>query len=114
MAMERNRGSDALLEMYKQGGYKLDDDSVSQLVELLADLDVHDVLVKGQPAPDYLRATIQVEDPDRCGAVTGGLMGLIRRYGTAKLPGTIKVFPKGIPFPDRFVIDLVIAEQQRF
>jgi hypothetical protein len=110
-AESRRRGSDVLLENYQRGGFQLEPEVMNQFAELFAEVEAQDVLVKGQPHPDLLRATFRFEDPDQCGTTVGRVLNLIGKNGVGKVPAGIRVFPKGIPWPEYYVLDVVIGEQ---
>jgi hypothetical protein len=105
------RGSDVLRDVYRKGGFTLRDDIVDEIADLTSDLILDHILVRGQPRPDVLHATFTADDPDRCGTVVGGILGLLGRHGTAGLPAVVKVFPKGIPVPDHFQVQLDLGVQ---
>ena len=106
------RGSDVLLERWKRG-VGIDDEVVNGIVEATKDLDIdlRDILIKGQPRPDFLRASAVTGDPDRVGAVVGGVLGALQRTGGGGFP-VIRVFPRGIPRPDQFVVDITIGQPE--
>jgi hypothetical protein len=103
------RGSDRLREAYRAGGFVLDEGLVDDLADRLQEIDLHDVLVKGQPVPDVLRATFAVADAERGGAVITELLNVFgRRDG---VPMVIRVFPRGIPWPGEFNVDILVNER---
>jgi hypothetical protein len=108
MAMER-RGSDLLREKYKSGGFTLDDGIIDELAGVLDEFVLRDVFIKGTPRPDFLRITVDAEDVDRCGTVVKGLAGLLGKRGTTGIPAVVKVFPKGIPWPEAFNVQVDIG-----
>jgi hypothetical protein len=108
--MER-RGSDLLREKYTSGGFTLDDGMIDELAGVLDESELRDVFIKGTPRPDFLRFTVDSDDIDRCGTVVKGLAGLLARHGTTGIPAVIKVFPKGIPWPEAFSIQMDIGNR---
>lgn len=106
---EKARGSERLLEAYKAGGFKLDESLVNDFADRLREIDIHDILIKGQPVPDFMRATFKVNDPKHGGMVIGELLDVIG--GRDGLPATIRVFPRGIPWPGEFNVDLSVNQQ---
>ena len=106
--MER-RGSDLLREKYAAGGFALDDAVIDELAGVLEEFDLRDVYIKGTPRPDFLRVTVDADDIERCGTVVRGLAGLLVKRGTSGFPGVVKVFPKGIPWPEALSIQMDIG-----
>lgn len=106
--MER-RGSEVLREKYKSGGFALDDGMIDELAGVLDEFDLRDVFIKGTPRPDFLRLTVDADDIDRCGTVVKGLAGLLGRRGATGIPAVVKVFPKGIPWPEAFSVQMDIG-----
>ena len=106
--MER-RGSEVLREKYKSGGFELDDVMIDELAGVLDEFDLSDVFIKVTPRPDFLRITIDADDIDHCGTVVKGLAGLLGRRGTTGIPAVVKVFPKGIPWPEAFSVQMDIG-----
>jgi hypothetical protein len=107
-SMER-RGSEVLREKYKSGGFTLDAAMINELADVLDEFDLRDVFIKGTPRPDFLRMTIDADDSERCGTVVKGLADLLGRRGTTGIPAVLKVFPKGIPWPDAFSVQMDIG-----
>lgn len=104
------RGSDALLQAYKAGSTRLDDKFVGRLAERFADLPIHDILIKGQPHPDFLRATFVLGSAERQRGVIDELLGLLAEHAPGL--GGLRVFPRGIPWPEEFLVDLTVGQQQ--
>jgi hypothetical protein len=102
------RGSDELLKAWKHGG-AIDEDFVEELVRATANLELVDVLVKGQPKPDFLRASAASEDPEQCGNTVINLLGLLKKGGIGGSP-VITVVPRGIPNVERFIVQVSIGE----
>jgi hypothetical protein len=106
--MER-RGSDVLKEQYSNGGFTLDDGMIEELAGVLDEFELRRVFIKGLPKPDYLHLTVDADDIDRCGTVVKGIAGVLGKRGETGIPGVVKVFPKGIPWPDAFTVQLDIG-----
>lgn len=106
--MER-RGSDVLRAQYSQGGFTLDDDMIEELAGVLDDFELRHVFIKGLPKLDYLHVTLDADDIDQCGTVVKGIAGVLGKRGATGIPGVVKVFPKGIPWPDAFSVQLDIG-----
>jgi hypothetical protein len=100
------RGSDRLREAYRAGGFRLDEGVVNDLADRLQEIDIHDVLIKGQPVPDFLRTTFAAGDSERSGAVIAELLRVFG--GRDDVPLVIRVFPRGIPWPGEFTVDLSV------
>lgn len=106
--MEKSlRGSDVLLEAWKTRP-GISEELFQGIVEATRDLDLHDVLVKGQPKPDFLRVAAMTDDPDRCGNTVSTILALIRKLGGTGGP-VIRVFPRGIPWPEQFIVDVTVG-----
>ena len=103
------RGSDVLKERYASGGFTLDDDVIAELVDVVDNFELRDVFIKGIPRPDFLRLTVYTEDIDRCGTVVRGLTGILGKRAVAGVPGAVKIFPRGIPWPDAFSVQFDIG-----
>jgi hypothetical protein len=103
------RGSDILREHYSSGGFTLDEGMIEELAGVLDEFEVRDVFVKGLPKPDYLHVVVEAEDIDRCGTVVKGIAGILGKRGATGIPGVVKVFPKGIPWPEAFSVQLDIG-----
>lgn len=82
---------------------------VEELAGVLDEFEPRQVLVKGIPKPDYLRVTVDADDIDRCGTIVKGVAGILGTRGEAGIPAVVKVFPKGIPWPDAFTVQLDIG-----
>lgn len=108
--MER-RGSDILKEHYSSGGFTLDDSMIEELASVLDEFELRDVFIKGIPKPDYLHITVDADDIDRCGTIVSGLAGILGKRGATGIPGVVKVFPKGIPWPEAFSVQLDIGRR---
>jgi hypothetical protein len=101
------RGSEALAKAWKLQG-ALDLKAITGVVEELDKHLIDDILVKGQPKPDWIRATAFSDDPERCGTTVAAI--LRRLQGIPGHEPRIVVFPKGIPFPDQFGIEVQIGQ----
>jgi len=106
---QRKRGSDTLIAAYRAGGFKIDDQLIEKLADAVGETDVHDVLVKGLPAVDYLRTTFAPGTAQSAGSLVAGLLEAV---GTLTVPVTVRVFPRGIPWPGEYIVDLTIAQEQ--
>ncbi|HET7486325.1 MAG TPA: hypothetical protein VFJ85_00250 [Acidimicrobiales bacterium] len=105
------RGSDALLRAWKNG-VGIDEEVFHSVVEATKELDIQDILIKGQPRPDLLRASAATDDPERCGTVVTGLLAALKRGGGTVGSPVIRIFPRGIPWPEQFIIDITIGQQR--
>jgi hypothetical protein len=103
--MER-RGSEVLKEQYSSGGFTLDDGMIEELASVLDEFELRHVFIKGLPKPDYLRIIVDADDIDRCGTIIKGLGGFLGKRGATGIPAVVKVFPKGIPWPEAFSVQL--------
>ncbi len=106
--MER-RGSDLLREKYSAGGFTLDEGMIEELARTVDEFELRDVFILGTPKPDFLRVTVDADDIDRCGTVVRNLAELLGKRGATGIPGVVKVFPKGIPWPEAFSVQLDIG-----
>ncbi|MDQ1742487.1 MAG: hypothetical protein QOE23_826 [Pseudonocardiales bacterium] len=105
----KQRGSEILKEQYSSGGFTLDDSMIDELAKVLDAFELRDVFIKGTPKPDYLRLTVDVDDNDRCGTIVKGVAGILGKRGSTGIPGVVRVFPKGIPWPEAFTVQLDIG-----
>ena len=106
--MER-RGSDVLREKYSAGGFVLDEGMLEQLAGAVDEFELRDVFIKGLPAPDFIRVVADADDIERCGTLVKDLAAMLEgREGTG-IPGVIKVFPKGIPWPGAYSVQMDIG-----
>jgi hypothetical protein len=110
MPPTKRRGSDTLLQAYKAGGFILAEDVIEGLAARIGDRPLHDILVKGQPVPDFVRTTFSGNAGDT-GAFVGDLLDFLGQTNTP-IPATVRIFPRGIPWPGEYIVDLVVAEQQ--
>ncbi|MGY2148839.1 hypothetical protein ACW9HM_05115 [Nocardia gipuzkoensis] len=104
------RGSDALLAAYQAEKATIDKELIEELASRIGDIELRNILVKGTPVPDFLHATFPVRGAEKAGSMTGELLAVLA--GRKVIPGTVRVFPRGIPWPDEFTIDITIAERQ--
>ena len=107
MVMPDSRGSDLLLERWQKGGVLINEDLLQKLKTATSGLVLDDVWVKGQPKPDFLRASFTADDDESCGTGVKDILKLINKLGLGR-SGRVIVFPKGIPV-DRFKIELEIG-----
>ncbi len=103
------RGSEVLRQQYSSGGFTLDDTMIEELAGVLDEFEPRHVFIKGLPKPDYLHVTIDADDIDRCGTIVKGVAGILGARGATGIPGVVKVFPKGIPWPEAFTVQLDIG-----
>ena len=108
MPPRKARGSDALMKAWHAGGVEVDDELVKSLADKLNGVDLHSVLVRGIPKPDWLRTRFVVGDPAKTSTVIGDLLGLVGERG---IPINVRVFPRGIPWPGELLVDLEVAQQ---
>lgn len=101
------RGSDVLRERWKRGGFVLDDRVMEGLAKALSEFSIDDILIKGQPRPDVLHATMDVDGVEQCGNGIMSILKAIEKLGIGRAGG-IRVFPKGIP-ADKFTIQIEIG-----
>jgi len=103
MADEKMRGSDALRAAWRDRGEDvLDENAVELLAEHLEAFDAMQVSVDGGDRPLSISGTFSTDDPEYCGNTVRKLLGI-----GGKLPVSIKVFPRGIPWPDQFIVEVV-------
>jgi hypothetical protein len=103
------RGSEILKEQYSSGGFTLDDGMIEELTSVLDEFELRDVFIKGIPKPDYLHVTVDADDIDRCGTIVKGVAGILGTRWATGIPGVVTVFPKGIPWPEAFTVQLDIG-----
>jgi hypothetical protein len=101
------RGSDELRKRWGRGGFTLDDDVMEGLMDAMSDFVIDDILIKGQPRPDVLSASFDVDGVEPCGNGIMSILKVIEKLGIGRAGG-IRVFPKGIP-ADKFTIQLEIG-----
>ena len=101
------RGSHRLLEQWDRGGFVVERGLVERLSEISGDFELEDVFIKGQPHPDWVRATFTVDGDERCGTGVRDILKMIDGLGTG--PGArLVVFPKGIP-ADRYTLQVELG-----
>jgi len=103
------RGSDVLREQYSSGGFTLDDGIIEELASVLDEFEPRRVFIKGIPKPDYLHITVDADDIDRCGTIVKGVAEILGTRAATGIPGVVRVFPKGIPWPEAFSVQLDIG-----
>lgn len=106
MAGKPMRGSDRLIDAYKNRGLELGDELVRRLSDSLKEFDIHDVLIKGIPHPDILRAGFSVSGEDEAGKALQRVLSVIKDVPLAQ----IRLFPKGIPWPDIYNVEVLIEQ----
>ncbi|MFI5973102.1 hypothetical protein [Streptomyces sp. NPDC051452] len=55
------RGSEALMEAWRNAGQPISEDFVSGLAEITSELVLERILIRGTPRPDVLQATFRVD-----------------------------------------------------
>ena len=111
MPARKLRGSDALMKAWEAGGVEVDAALIKTLATKLNGVDLHNVLVRGIPKPDWLRTQFVIGDAEKTSAVLRDLLGLVGERG---IPINVRVFPRGIPWPGELLIDLEVAQQEGF
>jgi hypothetical protein len=102
---DQKRGSDALLEAWRNGGTEISEEFVRELAGVQG-LSPVSVLTKGQPRPDSFRATFEVDgDSDWCGTVVKGILGVVVGHGVPGVPKVV-VNPRGVPVCDGFQVEV--------
>ena len=99
--MER-RGSELLKQRYKDGGFVVDERLIEQLSRVLEGLEIINVNIKGTPRPDFLSVSVDVDDPERCGTLVKAWGQVVAEHGAQGIPAVVKLFPRGIPWPEAF------------
>ncbi len=94
--MTEIRGSELLREKWQKGGFLISEDLIKKLVAATSGFVLDDVWIKGQPKPDFLRASFTAEGDDRCGTGVNSVLKLINKLGLGR-GGRVIVFPKGVP-----------------
>jgi hypothetical protein len=110
MSNQDRRGSDALVEAYRLGSFTVEDEVIEKLARAIGDWPLHHVLVKGQPAVDSVHATFTVRGSKEAATVVGELLGSV--VGATSVPGSIRIFPRGIPWPGEYTVGVDIAAIQ--
>lgn len=106
MTLHEARGSARLIDAYRNRGVELDEALVSRLSDSLADLDIHDVLVKGIPNPEILRAGFSVTGQQETGIAIQRILEGLKGVPQAE----IRLFPRGIPWPEVFNIEVTVGQ----
>lgn len=101
------RGSDVLRERWERGGLVLDDRLIKGLSSAVSEFTLQNILIKGQPRPDILHASMDVDGIERCGTGVISILKVIQGLGIGRAGG-VRVFPKGIP-ADKFTIEVEIG-----
>ncbi|MCE0535844.1 hypothetical protein LWF15_10000 [Kineosporia rhizophila] len=106
----QSRGSDELLkEALRSGPRPIDDRMIEYLARKIRTIDVNDILVKGTPRPDWLKAVLLPGDAQAAGALAGELLQDLHREDKA-VPVKISVLTRGIPWPEQFKVELEIGQ----
>jgi ferric-dicitrate binding protein FerR (iron transport regulator) len=100
------RGSDALRRAWKERGAVLDDATVEAFAAEFEELEAVQVSLDGGDRPHSIGGTFVVDDPDRCGTTVSRLLG-------SGLAVQVRVFPRGIPWPDQFHLEAVLGRNAR-
>lgn len=101
------RGSARLIDAYKNRGVVLGDELVSRLSESLEEFDIHDILIKGIPHPDILRAGFSVSGEEEASKALLRVLGVIKDVPLSH----IRLFPKGIPWPDIYNVEILVEQR---
>jgi hypothetical protein len=101
------RGSDRLIDAYKNRGVELGDELVSRLSDSLQEFDIHDILIKGIPHPDILRAGFSVTGEEEASKALLRVLGVIKDVPLSH----IRLFPKGIPWPDIYNVEILVEQR---
>ncbi|SIT75228.1 hypothetical protein [Microbacterium sp. RU33B] len=107
MEAKDTRGSARLIDAYKNRGVTLNEDFVAKLSDSLGELTVNGVLVRGMPHPDWFRAGFTTSGPEETSKVIERILGTVAEVPLAE----IRLFPKGIPWPGEFNIELTIEQR---
>jgi hypothetical protein len=106
MEFSDKRGSARLIDAYRNRGVEIDEALVTRLSDSLDEFDIHDVLIKGTPHPDLLRAGFSVSGGDQASKVIQNVLDLVKDVPLAE----IRLFPKGIPWPEIFNVEVTIGQ----
>ncbi len=101
------RGSDLLRTKWEKGGFLVNEELLKKLIAATADLVIDDILVKGQPKPDFLHASFTIDGDERCGTTVRKILQQINKLGLGRA-GRVIVFPKGVPV-DKYTIELQLG-----
>lgn len=105
------RGSEALLAAYKKGAPKIDERLVADLAAVLEKVPAHDVWLNGQPKPDFLKASFVLDDLAANASLLTDVLAILDKRGG--IAGGLRVFPRGIPWPGEFVVDVQIGARHQ-
>jgi hypothetical protein len=97
------------MKAWEAGGVEIDDTLIKNVATTLNGVDLHNILVRGIPKPDWLRTRFVVGDAAKTSAVLGDLLQLVGQRG---IPINVRVFPRGIPWPGELLVDLEVAQQR--
>jgi hypothetical protein len=101
------RGSDLLRTKWEKGGFLVNEELLKKLIAATADLVIDDILVKGQPKPDFLHASFTIDGDERCGTTVRKILQQINKLGLGRA-GRVIVFPKSVPV-DKYTIELQLG-----
>ncbi|MFC0644614.1 hypothetical protein [Cellulomonas phragmiteti] len=101
------RGSARLLDDWKNGGFVLEERLIERLLKSTGSLVIDSWYIKGQPRPDWLHTSFDVDGVEQCGTVVKDIAATLGGLGLGRAGG-IRVFPKGIP-ADVFTIELQVG-----
>ena len=107
MKYTSERGSARLIDAYKNRGVEFGDELVSRLSESLEAFDIHDVLIKGIVHPDFLRAGFSVRGEEEASKAVLEVLSTIKDVPLSH----IRLFPKGIPWPEIFNVEIVVGQR---
>lgn len=107
MTDSQSRGSEELLRTYRAGGLTVHHDFVKSLFEIVPEREFTQVLTKGIPVPIWLHATFAAGSPGEAPATIGRILDLISQ---SRVAAELRLFPKGIPWPEEFLATITINE----
>lgn len=108
MSESESRGSEELLRAYEAGGLQFHDEFIKNLFAIVPERQFTHVLTKGIPQPVWLHATFAAGGAGEAREAVDGILGLISQSG---IPAEIRIFPKGIPWPEQFMATVTVNEQ---
>src|SRR5689334_4110225 len=106
---EIRRGSDELLKAYRAGGQAIDETVIERLAGKVRDIDIHDILVKGTPKPDLIRAVFLPGDARAAGALAADLLDDLSTQNPG-VPAKISILTRGIPWPEQFKVEVELGQ----
>ncbi len=106
---EIRRGSDELLKAYRAGGRPIDEKLIESLAGKVRDIDIHDILVKGTPKPDLVRAVFLPGGAKAAGALAADLLEDLNQQNPG-LPAKISILTRGIPWPEQFKVEVELGQ----